>query len=151
MTVETTIRSLADKAEIGALRARFGVSLDTRDWTALEDIFTDSVDTDLSQFGVPAAKMARTDFIALFKHTFRDPAIRTQQLYSNFLIEVSGNTATCRSYLHGHHYSPGAADGEVFELRAEYVDGLIKSEHGWRIAKVTLNVISIVGNMALAS
>ncbi len=148
---ENAIKQLADKEKIISLRYRFGHAVDKRNWLELEAIFTDTIDTDFSQFGIPAAQMPRDAFIAIFKHSFRNAQIRTQQVYSGFLIDVNDDKATCRSYLHGHHYLQGFPGGDSFELRAEYIDELVRTPKGWRIAKVTLNVVSTIGNMGLVA
>jgi hypothetical protein len=70
----------------------------------------------------------------------------TQQLYGNFVITVSGDTATARSYLVGHHRVAGLGGGEEMTLRAAYEDGLVRTAEGWRIRATTLRVLSLVGN-----
>ena len=146
-----TLSRLADEAAIVALRVAFGHAVDTRNWDLLETVFAPEVEADLSAFGVPAALMPRGDFAAIFRHSFRHDHVRTFQAYSNVQVGLAGDTATMTSLLHGHHAGEGFEGGNVFELRARYHDRLIRTPEGWRIAAVTLEVISLSGNMALVA
>jgi ketosteroid isomerase-like protein len=142
---------LADEATITALRVTFGHAVDTRNWNLLDAVFAEHVEADFSAFGVPAAKMPRANVVAIFQRSFRHDHVRTFQAYSNFQVEVAGDTATMISLLHGHHTGEGFEGGNVFELRARYNDRLVRTGNGWRIAGVKLEVISLSGNMALVA
>lgn len=146
-----SIQSLADREEIRTLRHRFAHGVDKRDWGLVQSVFVEVVDADLSQIGGPKGLISRDSLVGLFQHAFRRAEIRTQQIYSGFLVEVAGDEAVCHSYLHGHHWLQGASGGDVFEIRAEYVDRLIRTSEGWRIAGTTLNVTSVLGNSALVA
>lgn len=149
MTTEELIRIVTDKDLIRELRYRFGLALDQRDWPLFTALFTDEVDADFDQIGVPARRMAKAELTGMFQHAFRREGMRTQQLYSNFLIEPRGDSAHCISYLYGHHHLPGFEGGEIFEIRAAYHDRLLRLPSGWRIAAVRLEVLSMVGNVAM--
>jgi hypothetical protein len=73
----------------------------------------------------------------------------TQQLYGNVVVTVTGDTATARSYLVGHHHVAGLGGGEEVTLRAAYEDRLVRTADGWRIRGTTLRVLSLVGNAAI--
>ncbi|MCU0855862.1 MAG: nuclear transport factor 2 family protein [Rhodobacteraceae bacterium] len=142
---------LPDIAAITALRVAFGHAVDTRDWPALDRIFAPEVDVDLSSFGVPAARMARAEVAAIFRHAFRHDHVRTFQAYSNFQVEVEGDRATMISLLHGHHAGEGFDGGRTFDLRGRYTNGLMRTGEGWRILSTTLEVIAMDGNVALVA
>lgn len=143
-----SLQQLSDLAEIATLRPRFGRAADARDFTAMEALFTPEVETDLSAFGVPVGRMPREAFVALFRHSFRDESVATQQLYGSITVELAANEATCASYLQGVHVG---ADGDRFELHAEYVDHVVRLPEGWRIAGTRLRVIAMTGNLGLVS
>lgn len=150
-TVDNDLRTLLDRAAIEAVRHRFALALDTRDWALSGSLFTDEVDADLAAVGSPRRTQPKADLVALFRHAFRRPAAEnpTQQLYGNLPIEVTGDTATCSSYLVGHHTIPDFAGGDEATLRARYVDRLTRTSDGWKIAALTLHVFSITGNAAI--
>lgn len=143
-----SLQQLSDLAEISALRPRFGRAADTRDFAAMEALFAPEVEADLSAFGVPVGRMPRAAFVAIFRHAFRDESVATQQLYGSITVDLSGDVATCTSYLQGMHAGAG---GDRFELHAEYVDEVIRLPEGWRIAGTRLRVIAMAGNPGLVS
>jgi len=149
--VDNDPRPLLDRAAIEEVRHRFALALDTRDWALFGSLFADEVDADIPALGSPRRIQPKEDLIALFRHPFRRPATEnpTQQLYGNFLIEVAGDTATCSSYLVGHHTIPDFAGGDEVTLRARYVDRLTRTPDGWKIAAMTLHVFSLSGNAAI--
>lgn len=151
MTSPQTIQQLSDVQEIAAIRPRFGRAADARDFAAMEALFEPEVHADLSEFGIPAARLARADLVAMFRHAFRHDAVRTQQLYGSITVEVEGDRATCRSYLHGTHVGKDFPGGDLFELHAEYTDTLRRSPAGWRIAETRLRVIRVSGNLGLVA
>ena len=146
-----TVQTLGDREEIRELRHRFGAALDTRDWPAFEALFTPDATGDFRSFGVPSAATALPELVQMFRRSFARPAdeLATQQVVSNFLIEIHGNSATSSSYLEGHHRIAGHSDGEEVTLRARYDDELVRTAHGWRISRTTLHVISVSGNAAI--
>ena len=151
VNVEQEIRLLRDKDAIREIRYRFGWALDTKDWPLFESLFTPEVEADFSALGAPAKRMTPAELVGMFKHAFRAEGTRTQQLYSNFLIEVDGATATCTSYLHGQHFTPGFTGGEEFHIRAAYQDRLLFQEGRWRIHGMKLIVFFVTGNAAMIS
>lgn len=145
---EVKIRELADREEIKEVRHRFALALDTRDWELFGSLFADEVDAELPALGVPPGTVPKAELVGAFGHPFRRPTseMGTQQLYGDFLIEMRGDEATSSSYLVGHHHIPGFEGGEEVTLRARYVDRLVRTGDGWKIAALTLHVFSIVGN-----
>lgn len=148
---ETKTLPEQDRVHIQEVRHSFARALDARDWALLDSLFLDEVDADLSAFGVPPGRKSRAELVGIFRHAFRRPASEnpTQQLYSNFSIDVAGDQATCRSYLVGHHVLPGTPGGDEVTLRAEYVDRLRRTQDGWKLAGLTLRVLSMSGNPAV--
>lgn len=151
MSVEQDITLLLQKDAIRDVRYRFGWALDTQDWPLFESLFEPEVETDFTALGAPTRRMTPQELVGMFQHAFRAPGTRTQQLYSNFLIEVDGAAARCTSYLHGQHFTPGFPGGETFEIRAAYQDTLTRREGQWRIHGTKLVVFYVTGNAAMVS
>jgi hypothetical protein len=145
------LQQVLDRDAVTELRARFAWALDTRDWALFTSLFTPEVDLDLSELGGPAGPLPRESVTALFQRSFRRPReeMGTQQLYGNVVVAVTGDTATARSYLLGHHHVAGLSGGEEVTLRAAYEDRLVRTGGGWRIRGTTLRVLSLVGNAAI--
>lgn len=147
----TNLQTVLDRELIEQVRYRFGAALDTRDWEGFAELFTDDATGDFTSFGVAEPRVDKATIIAMFRSAFALPADRlaTQQLIGNVVVEVTGDTATSRSYLHGHHRLPGHPGGDEVDLRARYDDHLVRTPTGWRIDHTVLEVISITGNAAI--
>lgn len=145
------LRFLADREAIRDVRYRFGAALDTRDWARFTALFTDGATGDFTSFGAPDPAVPRDTIVTMFQAAFRLPPdqLATQQVISNVLVDVDGDTATASSYLEGHHRLPGHDGGDDVTLRARYDDHLVRTAAGWKIHKTTLSVISITGNPAI--
>lgn len=145
------LQALLDREEIKEVRHQFAWALDTRDWDLFASLFTDEVDVQLVALGVPTGPMPRASLVELFQQPFLRPVAEmgTQQLYGNFVIDVTADTATARSYLLGHHHVAGLAGGEDAELRAVYVDRLVRTADGWKITGTSVQVLSMIGNLAI--
>lgn len=151
MSNDKILRNLADREAIRDVRHRFGRALDTRDWPLFESLFTDDIEADFTQFGLPRIQGPKQQLTGFFRQAFGRDDMRTQQLYANFLIAIDGDRAHCISSLHGHHYVKDCPGGEVFELRATYHDHLVRDADSWKLAALRLQVISLLGNAAMLS
>jgi hypothetical protein len=151
MNSEQQVEVLRHKDAIREVRCQVGWALDTKDWRLFETLFTPELDVDFSALGGPAKRTTVAELVAMFKHAFRAEGTRTQQLYSNFLIDVEGATARCRSYLHGQHFTPDFPGGGEFQIRGAYQDRMLWQKDGWRISGTKLIVFFVSGNPAMVS
>jgi hypothetical protein len=126
-------------------------ALDNKDWAALASVFTETVDADFSAYGVPKGNLTRDALTSLFSTPFGKPELATEHIYSNFLIDVTGDTATSTFNFVGHHKITGFAGGDEFTLHAQYTDGLVRdpASKSWLIAKTTLRIFYMSGNPAI--
>jgi 3-phenylpropionate/cinnamic acid dioxygenase small subunit len=130
--LESRVRRLEDRASISECVIRYGVAVDRRDWQMFGECFTDPVHTDYSENGMPAAKLARAELVAIVSEALeRYPA--TQHLSPNHVIEFDDNDddrATCHSYMYAQHQTES---GAVFILRGSYTNRMRRTADGWRI------------------
>lgn len=150
-TTEHQLNELASKQAIQEVELKFAQSLDTRNWELASSLFTDDVVADYSAYGIPAKTMKKEELIGVFRYAFRNEKLVTEHLYTNFLIAVSGKTATCRFNFVGNHYVQGLEEGDDFYLYAQYNDKLEKTENGWKISERTLTIFYTKGNAAMLS
>ena len=64
-------------------------------------------------------------------------------------MSVDGDTATSTCYLHAQHVLPGTAGGDQFVFAGRYLDNLVRTADGWRIAERTLEAMWTSGNPAV--
>lgn len=70
----------------------------------------------------------------------------SQHLVSNQQVEIDEDSATCRSYLQAQHTRRGTEGGDNFILGGRYVDELVRTDDGWRIARRVLFIDWLEGN-----
>lgn len=67
------------------------------------------------------------------------PLSISQHIISNQQVEIDGDTATCRCYLHAQHTLHGTPGGDNFIIAGRYVDDLVRTADGWRITHRVLH------------
>lgn len=117
--------------EIVNLVNLYALAVDTRSWALFDQVFTPDIAID---FGGPAA----WNDLAALKAGFaaiHDPFKSTQHFTSNHQIKITGEQATCTSYVRGQFFRDMPAGGNRFESTGWYDDLLIRTAQGWRIKR----------------
>lgn len=131
---------LADRAEIVDVTVRYALALDTKDFDALDDVFTPDARADLLE------DLEGREAIKARIRRAIEPLDRTQHLVGNHLVVVDGDRATCSSYLQSQHVRRAAEGGPNFIVAGRYEDRLIRTSNGWRIEFRRLSVWWTEGN-----
>ena len=121
----------ADHLAIMDVLVRYAVSLDTRDWQRLRSCFAKDVRVSYP----PDVELTGPDATADFCERALAPYSVTQHLLGTHQIEIEGDRARARTYLHATHIY---AHGEVYVLGGTYTDELERHPEGWRIARRSL-------------
>jgi SnoaL-like domain len=146
--LESRIRQLEDRAEIGEQVIRYAMGVDRRDWEMFADCFTDPVRADFSASGKPAADYARDELVDMVRGALSG-FTATQHLSPNHVIEFDRHDpdrAVCHSYMYAQHLLEGAPGGDFFLLRGSYTNWLLRTPDGWRIESLTQHVAWPEGN-----
>jgi len=132
----------------------YALGIDTRDWDLYRSIFCDEITADFRSYdGGTHATLAADDWVAGLKVQFAG-LDATQHVMSNPVVDIDGDTARCRMYMKAEHFLQNSSGSPDFAIGGYYDDRLIRSEAGWLIESVTLNVFWSRGNrgiMTLAS
>jgi SnoaL-like domain len=138
------LRTLMDRAAIGELMQRYGMSIDTRDWSALRSCFADEIEIDNSDtsFGRsgPPLRISGDKWLHQIRRIVSKFAV-TQHMISPYRIEIEGDRAVCLSYLQARHFPPNCADPQmVWAIGGYYTNQMVRTPGGWKIAvwKLTL-------------
>lgn len=70
----------------------------------------------------------------------------SQHIVSNQQVEVDGDTATARCYVHAQHTLRGTEGGDNFVMAGRYEDDVIRTGDGWRIGRRVLTIDWTEGN-----
>lgn len=147
-TTATTIAdmaALADRMAIIEITHRYCWALDSRDWALLDDVFVPDATAELRSATVLEGRDAIRDRI----RRSVAPLDATQHTVTNHMIEVIGDTATSRCYLHSQHVRHAAEGGVLYVIAGRYEDRFVRTADGWRIAFRRLVEVWHDGNLAV--
>ena len=148
--IEKKVHELYDKEAIQQVRFRWAEALDNRDWELFKSLFTDSIDTDFTDWGIAIQTVDKENFVLnFFKKNLSKPNLKTQHLFSNFRISINRNEASSVCNFVGNHFIENFPDGQEYCLHGEYIDTLIKTMSGWKISGIKFKLRYQTGNQKL--
>lgn len=123
---------IADKFEIQEILTAYAHAIDGRDFDALDDLFTTDAEIDYSATGGMTGGLGEIKpFLASTLPLFK----ASQHFVTNPLIALSGDEASCKSLLLNPMTMEREEGPHTLFIGAWYVDHLVRTEAGWRIAK----------------
>lgn len=123
-----SLQSLLDEREIERALYRAARAMDDRDWNALAAILAEDAVGDLGTGRLDGAAA----IIGVIRG-FLDSCGPTQHLVGNVVVEVTGDTAVSRAYVHDLHLS--ADTTHRFYTMGDYRDGWQRRDGRWRIVE----------------
>jgi len=120
----------------------YPVALDSHRYDLFARIFSADATTD---FGGGAAFTGLEQLVGTFK-AIHEPFFATQHIVSGHSVQVSGDRATCFSYVHG--FFTRRIDGKlcVFDSTGWYDDQLVRVDDGWRISYRVSRMVTANGD-----
>jgi 3-phenylpropionate/cinnamic acid dioxygenase small subunit len=128
-----TLQEISDRMEIQDLLVAYSYAIDNRDFEALDAIFTAEAWIDYTVMGGPAGNLVDTKkFLSETMGMFRS----FQHMVATSQVTIDGDTARARTICHNPMVMPIGDDKvQVFYCGLWYVDELVRTPDGWRIAK----------------
>ncbi|MDG3011504.1 nuclear transport factor 2 family protein [Rhodococcus sp. D2-41] len=126
-----SLQEISDRMEIEDLLVDYCHAIDTRDWSALDAIFTSDAVIDYTATGGIAAKPSEIkEFLATALSGFAG----FQHMIGASRIRIDGDSATARTICHNPMVlDSGSGQKRVMFVGLWYVDDLVRTEAGWRI------------------
>ena len=128
-----SLQELSDRLEIQDLLTRYTVAIDQKDWKLLDTCFTPDAKLDYTQTGgiagdYPTVRAWLEKALAAFPMTVH--------YISNSTVKLDGDRAAARTYVINPMGFP-KPDGSlhIFTVGGYYVDDLVRTPEGWRIAR----------------
>jgi uncharacterized protein (TIGR02246 family) len=125
---------LTDREEIRAVVAEFGRSIDDKDQAAYAATFTED-----AELALPFGRFSGRAAIAAMQGP--PPFIATQHLISSTVIDVTGDTATARSYLLATHAFDPTDKTQKAHSGGWYDQSFVRTPEGWRFSRVELVIV----------
>jgi len=128
---ELSTREISDRLQINDLLIRYTVAIDQKDWALLDTCFTPDAHLDYTSAGGIAGDYPK---VRAWLEAALVPFRVTVHAITNSVVEVDGDRATARTYVHNPMTFP-KPDGSthVFTVGAYYNDRLVWTDDGWRI------------------
>ena len=126
-------REISDRFEIQDLLIRYTRSIDTKDWRLLDTCFTPDAHVDYTSSGGIAGKYPE---VRAWLEKALAPFPCMMHFVGNTTLELDGEEARSRTYVINPMGFPKPGGGlHVFTVCAHYVDKLVRTRDGWRIAE----------------
>jgi len=126
-----SVQEISDRLEIHELIARYSVALDSRDYDALDELFTDDAVLDYTatgaiRAGLPEMKKFIAEAFTMFTGT--------QHLTTGTTLRFSedGNIAYGKSACHNPMVFGGEYAPKMMVVGLWYVDTFVRTGDGWR-------------------
>ena len=128
-----SLQDISDRIEINDLLIRYTKAIDQKDWKLLDSVFTPDAEVDyVSSGGIkgsyPEARAWLEKALAIFPIT--------THYVTNSEVTLAGDRASARTAVYNPMFFRNP-DGTLhhFAVGAYYVDELVRTKQGWRIAK----------------
>ncbi len=128
-----SLQEISDRLEVQALMIRYARSIDTQDYELLDSCFIPDAHVDYTQSG--GTKGPYPEVRAWLEKALA-PFATMMHFIGNTTIEFDGDKASSRTYVINPMGFPNP-DGtlHMFTVGAHYVDKLVRTDQGWRIAE----------------
>jgi 3-phenylpropionate/cinnamic acid dioxygenase small subunit len=120
----------ADKAQIAEVLNRYATGIDSKDWPLFRSCWTDDIDVDYGDLG----RFTTADELTDLMTKLHDSMGPTYHRMSNFVIDVDGDRATVRSYVHAVLMLRPGDSANWVDAVGHYDDVFVRTPEGWRIS-----------------
>jgi 3-phenylpropionate/cinnamic acid dioxygenase small subunit len=148
MSTETSLQGIQDRQAIVDLTIAYAWIIDHGPRDRLTEIFTSDVVftlRDIRGEGSERQFDGIDDVIAKIDGSLGRLSI-SQHLISNQQVELDGESATCGCYLQAQHTLRGTEGGDNYIMAGRYLDDVVRTDAGWRIARRLLIIDWLDGN-----
>jgi 3-phenylpropionate/cinnamic acid dioxygenase small subunit len=130
---DLSIRELSDRLRINDLLIRYTRAIDTKDWGLLDTCFAPDAHVDYTASGGIAGKYPE---VRAWLSKALAPFPITAHYVTNSIVELDGDRASARTLVQNPMFFANP-DGSLhdFTVGATYVDELVWTDAGWRIAR----------------
>ena len=132
-TRDMSPREISDRIRINDLLIRYTRAIDTKDWKLLDSCFTPDADVDYTASGGVACKYPE---VRAWLAKALAPFPITVHYITNSTVDLRGDRASARTLVLNPMFFANR-DGSLhdFTVGATYVDDLVWTDAGWRIAR----------------
>lgn len=136
----TTEEKIAGELEIRRVVDEIDNACDAKDWTKCREFFASEVEVDFTSLaGGEPSRVKAEDLIGAWKaNLFAEK--KSFHMRSNHQIEIDANRAEVYSKGYAFNLLESGEVTGLWEVWGEYVHTLERTENGWKVSGMTLNV-----------
>ena len=123
-------QNMSDRLEIQDLLTSYCDAIDSRNWNALDDIFTPDAIIDYTEAGGAKGTLEE---IKLYLDKALKPFSGMQHMLGLPMIKITGDEASSRTILFNPMVIEKEGNPNVFFVGLWYRDKLVRTSKGWRI------------------
>jgi hypothetical protein len=140
---------MADRQDVIDTCTRMTWYLDTRAWEKLPEVFADEIRLDYTSLnGGEPGVISQKDLIEAWS-SLLGAFDATQHILTNFLVEISAETAVATSMFQATHRKAAEHGAPLWTLGGRYRFGLARTGAGWRIDDIVMTTLWADGNQQL--
>lgn len=140
------VERLIDEHAVCALLKRYARALDEKNWQLLATCFLPDA---VALYGEAIGRVEGIDAISGACRAALERLDSSHHVLSNEEIEIDGDSAKVRLYVHAQHTRAGTPGGDNFTIGGIYVDDVVRTPDGWRIRQRELKMLWQEGNPAV--
>ncbi len=142
-------QEISDRLEVQELLVRYSRAIDTQDYALLDSCFLPDAYVDYTQSG--GAKGPYPEVREWLEKVLA-PFATMMHMIGNTTLELDGDKAKSRTYVINPMGFPKPDGGvHMFTVGAHYVDKLVRTDDGWRIAERIEEAVYMDGTLPGAS
>lgn len=154
---EETLKWLKDRADIQTTILKYPTAVDLRDWALYESLFHDEINVDFSSVGGPIASVPKEQFVKQVL-TLIPGFDATQHQLTNFVIDITGDTADATAYMQAEHFlrtdeseaSQTVGGYYTYKLiRCNDINNNTSNNLNWKISSLKLTALWSRGDMSI--
>ena len=135
------IQDLLDRDAIRHIQVRYAWSLDNHNWEALKEVFLPDAVADYR-----GERFEGLEAIVAKCASSLEPADASQHLNGCHWAQIDGDKAIAGCYFIATKYIADVPGGDTFIVGGKYIDEMVRTPDGWRIAHRLLEQTFLDGN-----
>ncbi len=135
------LQDLLDRDAIRHIQIRYAWSLDNQRWDALKEVFLPDAVADFR-----GERFEGLEAIVAKCASSLEPLDGAQHFNGTHWAQVDGDKAIAGCYFKATKYIADVPGGDTFTVHGKYIDQMVRTPEGWRIAHRLLEPTFVDGN-----